>query len=100
MWFIRHWNVAGALHSPKGITFHSNNPQGVIKAVFSLSLSFMPTYQYPLARSSEVNHWAPWKLTNISVCLGFGIKVSVVNAHTSIARLLIDYHYGCRVWTC
>src|SRR6266542_1981903 len=58
MWFIRRWNVAGALHSPKGITFHSNNPHGVIKAVFSLSFSSIPTCQYPLVRSSEVNHWA------------------------------------------
>ena len=71
-WFIKRWKVAGALQRPKGILFHSNSPQGVIKAVTSLDFSSISTCQYPLAKSSEVNHPAPLKLANISVCRGIG----------------------------
>jgi len=34
----------------------------------------------------------------IAILLDFSIKVSVVDAHASIACLFIDYHYGCQVW--
>src|SRR6266542_6763166 len=71
-WFINHWKVAGALQRPKGILFHSNSLQGVIKAVTSLDFSSISTCQYLLAKSSEVNHPAPPKLANISVCQGMG----------------------------
>ncbi len=69
-WFISCWKVAGALQRPKGILFHSNSPQRVIKAVTSLDFDSISTCQYPLAKSSEVNHPAPPKLANISVCRG------------------------------
>src|SRR6266542_1872451 len=71
-WFIKRWKVAEALQRLKGILFHSNSPQRVIKAVTSLDFSFISTCQYPLAKSSEVNHPAPPKLANISVCRGIG----------------------------
>ena len=71
-WFINRWKVAEALQSPKGILFHSNSPQGVMKAVTSLDFGSISTCQYPLAKSSEVNHPAPPKLANISVCQGIG----------------------------
>src|SRR6266498_234445 len=66
-WFIRHWKIAGVLQSPKGILFHSNSPQGVIKAVTSRNLGSISTCQYLLAKSSKVNYPAPLKLANISV---------------------------------
>ncbi len=69
-WFIKHWKVAGALQSPKGILFHSNSPQGVMKAVTSFNFDSISTCQYPLAKSSKVNHPAPLKLANISVWRG------------------------------
>src|SRR6266542_3530923 len=72
IWFINRWKVAGALQSPKGILFHSNSPQGVIKAVTSLDFNSISTSQYPLAKSSAVNHPDPQKLANISVCRGMG----------------------------
>src|SRR6266540_363767 len=68
--FINRWKVAGALQSPKSILFHSNSPQGVMKAVTSLDFDSISTCQYPLAKSNEVNHPAPLKLANISVCHG------------------------------
>src|SRR6266498_4266863 len=71
-WFISRWKVAGALERPKGILFHSNSLQGVIKAVSSLDFGSISTCQYLLAKSSEVNHPAPPKLANISVCRGIG----------------------------
>src|SRR6266540_7426654 len=70
IWFISRWKVAGALQRPKGILFYSNSPQGVMKAVTSLDFGSISTCQYPLAKSSEVNHPAPPKLANISVCRG------------------------------
>src|SRR6266496_5993516 len=71
-WFIRRWKVAGALQRPKGILFHSNSPHGVMKAVTSLDFDSISTCQYPLAKSSEVNHPAPPKLANISVWCDIG----------------------------
>src|SRR6266540_5618121 len=71
-WFISRWKVAGALQRSKSILFHSNSPQGVIKAVTSCDFGSISTCQYPLAKSSEVNHPAPPKLANISVCHGIG----------------------------
>src|SRR6266540_2072795 len=56
----------------QSILFHSNSPQGVIKAITSLDLSSISTCQYPLARSNEVNHPTLPKLANISVCHGIG----------------------------
>ena len=66
-WFISHWKVAGMLQRLKGILFHSNSPQGVMKAVTSLDFGSISTCQYPLAKFSEVNHPTPLKLANISV---------------------------------
>src|SRR6266540_7483120 len=71
-WFISRWKVAGALQRLKGILFHSNSSQGVMKAVTSLDLGSISTCQYPLAKSNEVNHPAPLKLANIFVCRGIG----------------------------
>jgi len=64
--------VAGALHKPNGILFHLNNPQEVIKTIISLDLGSISTCQYLLAKSNEVNHPAPPKLTNISIWHGIG----------------------------
>src|SRR6266545_8209724 len=71
-WFINHWKVAGILQRLKGILFHSNSLQGVMKAITSLDFDSISTCQYPLAKSSKVNHPAPPKLANISVCRGIG----------------------------
>src|SRR6266542_3644278 len=71
-WFISHWKVAKALQRPKGILFHSNSPQGVIKAITSRDLGSISTCQYLLAKFSEVNHPAPPKLANILVCRDIG----------------------------
>ena len=43
-----------------------------MKTVTSCDLGSISTCQYPLAKSSEVNHPAPPKLTNISVYRGIG----------------------------
>jgi len=59
--------VAEALQRPKGILFYSNNPQGIMKAITSFDFESISTYQYLLAKSSEVNHPASPKLANISV---------------------------------
>ena len=39
-----HWKVLGALQSPKGIQFHSNNPKGVQNMVLGQSASVMGTW--------------------------------------------------------
>src|SRR6266511_1963441 len=70
--FISRWKVAGTLQRPNGILFHSNSPQGVMKAVTSFDFGSISTCQYTLAKSNEVNHPAPPKLANISVCRGIG----------------------------
>ena len=41
------WNVAGALHNPKGNTLNSKSPSRVQNAVFCLSSGCISTCQYP-----------------------------------------------------
>ena len=76
-WFISRWKVAEILQSPKGILFHSNNSQEVIKAITFLDLGSIFTCQYPLAKSNEINHPAPPKLANISVWCGM-VQLTVI----------------------
>ena len=55
-WSISLSNVAGALHSPNGITRNWNNPSFVTNAALRLASGDMATCQYPLARSMVENH--------------------------------------------
>src|SRR6266540_5588346 len=94
-WFISRWKVAGALQRPNGILFHSNSPQGVMKAVTSFDFGSISTCQYPLAKSSEVNHPAPPKLANISDCQGIGywffLVTSLVFLKSKHIRQLLSF---------
>ena len=49
--FTTCWNVDGALQRPKGITTHSKAPNCVLKAVFSISSSWIRIWWNPLTRS-------------------------------------------------
>ena len=49
-------NVAGALHSPNGITRNWNNPSFITNAALRLASSNIATCQYLLARSMVENH--------------------------------------------
>ncbi len=66
------WKVAGALHSPKGITLNSNRPSCVQKAVLSLSSGLTSTCQYPLNRSKVLNHLDPARVSRVSSTRGRG----------------------------
>ena len=49
--FTTHWNVDGALQRPKGTTTHSKAPNGVLKAVLSISSSWIRIWWNPITRS-------------------------------------------------
>ena len=49
--FMNHWNIAGALVSPNGITKYSKVPYQVQKVVFHSSPSLMQILLYPAWRS-------------------------------------------------
>src|SRR6266545_1535420 len=66
-----------------------------MKAVTSLDFGSISTCQYPLAKSSEVNHPAPPKLANISVCRGIGywffLVTSLVLLKSKHIRRLLSF---------
>jgi len=71
---INVWKVAGALHNPKVITNDSKSPNGVLKAVFSISLGWIRTLLYPHHMSNFVKNCAP---SNLSTNLGIrGIEAA------------------------
>ena len=72
------WKTAGALVRPNGITWNSNRPLGVIKAVFSMESSSTRICQYLAARSRVVKYIALPSWSNRSSILGWG-KVSEHN---------------------
>ena len=47
MAIIQRWNVAGALHNPKGILRNAKVPYGQVKVVFSWSLGATEIWLYP-----------------------------------------------------
>ena len=49
--FMTHWNVAGAMQRPKGITTHSKAPNCELKAVFLISSSWIRIWWNPLTSS-------------------------------------------------
>ena len=63
---IKRSKMAGALHKPKGITRNCHRPLPAEKAVFPFDSSSISTCQYPLIRSSEENHLAPARASNVS----------------------------------
>ena len=72
-------NVAGALHSPNGITRNWNNPSFVTKAAFFFASGDMAACQYALARSIVENHcWFPNNRKESSI-LGNGYASLTVN---------------------
>ena len=68
--FIKHINVAGALHKPNDITNHSYRPFLVLKDVFQVSSSFTHTCWYLDLRSNLVKHFACCNLSNKSSIMG------------------------------
>ncbi|GBN82001.1 hypothetical protein AVEN_143988-1 [Araneus ventricosus] len=54
-------NVPGALQNPEGITLNCQSPCPLVKAVFSPSSGRISICQYPLFKSSVVNHCLPFK---------------------------------------
>ncbi len=59
-------NVAGALHSPNGMTVNCHSPCPNEKAVFSLLAGSSSTSQYPLFRSMVEKHLAPFKASRVT----------------------------------
>ena len=81
---IRHWNMAGALVSPKGIQMHSQNPKGPkVKAVRGLLVSVSSTCQYSDCKSRLVKMVVPSKQSRESSILG--------RLHTSLIVLLLHF---------
>ena len=74
------WNVAGALHSPNGITLNCHSPAGEIKAVFSLSSSRNGICQYPHFRSNVEKCFAPSRAASKSSMRGRGYTSFFVTA--------------------
>ena len=70
--------VAGALHSPKGMTTNCHNPLPVVKAVFSLSSSCNSTCQYSLLRSSVENQLEPANASKVVSIRGKGYESFLV----------------------
>ena len=64
--------VAGALHSPNGMTLNSYNPSRVAKAVLFLSTGSSSTCQYPAFKSRVLNHLDPLSWLSDSSIRGRG----------------------------
>ena len=67
---IDHWNVADALHSPKGTRRHSNRPSSHANAVFLRSRFFSGICQKAQAKSMLVKIFAFAILEGLSSVLG------------------------------
>src|SRR6266542_1897028 len=91
--FISLWKVGGAFFNPNGITLNSYNPLWHIKAVFSLSSSFISICQYPLAKSKLVNQLPSLNFLSNSSILGNGCT-SLFVYHLFFYNLCrtLDYH--------
>src|SRR6266540_5048064 len=76
--FISLWNVASALHNPKGITQNWYCPLLVLKAVFFRSFFMTKTCQYAEAKSKLVNHLLLQNLLYVSLMLGNGYLSGIV----------------------
>ena len=80
------WNVADALHSPKGMRRHSNKPNSQANAVFLLSHFFSGICRKAPAKSILVKIFAFPILDRISSILGRGnasFTVTSVNGRKS-----------------
>uniref|UniRef100_A0A3B5MHC0 LARGE xylosyl- and glucuronyltransferase 1 n=1 Tax=Xiphophorus couchianus TaxID=32473 RepID=A0A3B5MHC0_9TELE len=69
------WKVAGALHSPKGITFHSKSPLRVQNAAVLLARGVISTCQYPDVRSSVLKNFAVERVEKLLFVLCSGQQV-------------------------
>src|SRR6266545_8389385 len=78
--FISLWNVAGALHNPKGITRNWYYPFLVLNAIFSRSLFLTKTCQYAEAKSRLVNHLLSQNLLHVSLMLDNGYQFGMVRS--------------------
>src|SRR6266508_6953126 len=76
--FISLWNVADALHNPKGITWNWYCPLLVLNAVFSQSLFLTMTCQYAEAKSKLVIHLLPQNLLHVSLMLDNRYRSGIV----------------------
>src|SRR6266496_2943314 len=76
--FISLWNMAGALHNPKGITRNWYYPFLVLNAVFFQSFFLTKTCQYAEAKSKLVNYLLPQNLLHVSLMLGSGYRSGMV----------------------
>src|SRR6266540_4247 len=76
--FINLWNVAGALHNPKGITRNWYWPFLVLNAVFSRSFFLTKTCQYAEAKFKLVNYLLPQNLLHVSLMLGNRYRFGMV----------------------
>src|SRR6266536_3675770 len=81
--FISLWNVAGALHNPKGITQNWYCPFLVLNAVFSQSLFLTKTCQYAEAKSKLVNYLLLQNLLHVSLMLGNGYRSGIMTLFSS-----------------
>ena len=72
--FKTHWNVNGALQRSKGITTHSKAPNCVLKAVFSISLSWIRIWWNPLTRSIFENTVEPPSVLQMDWINGKGYR--------------------------
>jgi hypothetical protein len=74
---INVWKVAGALHNPKVITNDLKRPNGVLKAVFSISSGWIRTLLYPYRMSNFVKNRAPNNLSTKYGIRGIGAVFSL-----------------------
>ena len=72
--FTTRWNVDGALQRPKGITTHSKEPNCVLKAVFSISSSWIRIWWNPLTRSIFENAVEPPSVLKMAWINGKGYR--------------------------
>ena len=70
-----HWNVAGALHSPNGITTHTKVPQGVVNAVLCTYPNAIAIWLYPTYPSMKVYlAWPPTSSNNkVMIVISFHV---------------------------
>ena len=76
--------MAGALHSPKGITFHSNRPLRVQKAAAFRALGVISTCQYPDVKSSVLKYLAVDNVSKVSWMRGSGYASLMVLSFKSL----------------
>ena len=94
---INLWNVAAALHIPKGMQVNSYSPRCMMNADLARDSLSMLICQYPEARSSEEKNFIPPSVSKMSSILGrihvlpgYAVKSAVVDAK-SILVILLGY---------